>query len=167
MNTLKAALSPLDELSKRMQEISSPLEKAMAAFKSPLEGMNTNLFGNINVVPRMPVDDFVMPKLPPMKSIWKIQAELFMDGLQKQVKELERGLQSDEELSMTCWHGHERFQVLSISMPSQNVVALCCVDDEGNHVQLTGHMNSVTFSFRIHKIQPPAKRNNIGFVIPD
>jgi len=165
MNSLKDARSPLDELSKRTQEISSPLEKAMATFKNPLDGIDTHLLRQVTM-PSI-VDDFRMPELPPMKSIWKIQSELFMEGLQKQVQELERGLKSDEELLMTCWHGHEKFQVLSIGMPSHNVVALRCVDAEGNQVQFTGHMHSVTFSFMVHKTQPPAKRNKIGFSIPD
>jgi hypothetical protein len=161
--SLKEVISPLDELSKRMQEITSPIEKVMAAYKNPLEGIDARLGAM-----RMPaIDDFRMPKLPPMKSMWQVQAELFMEGLQQQVQDLERGLKSDEELLMTCWHGHEKLQVLSISMPSKNVVALRCMDADGNQVQVTGHMHSVTFSFMVRKAQPPTKRNKIGFSMLD
>jgi len=52
-------------------------------------------------------------------------------------------------------------------MPSENVVAPRCVDANGNQVQLTGHMHSVTFSFMVRKIQPPAKRNKMGFSMLD
>jgi hypothetical protein len=67
---------------------------------------------------------------------------------------------------MTCWHGNEKLQVISVSMPSHNVVALHCVDADGNKMQITGHMSAVTFSFMVYKVKPPAKPTKIGFSMP-
>ena len=89
-----------------------------------------------------------------------------MEGLKAQVEQLEAGLEQNQELAMICWHGHEKFQVLSVSMPSQNVVALNCRDTEGDVTQITGHMNSVTFSFRVVTAKEEVKRNRIGFQMP-
>jgi len=111
--------------------------------------------------PKMP--NFKMPAIP---SIWETQAKLFMEGLKAQVEQLEASLKADQELVMICWHGHEKFQVLSVSMPSKNVVALNCRDAEGDVTQVTGHMNSVTFSFRIVTAKEPSKRRPIGFEMP-
>jgi hypothetical protein len=105
-------------------------------------------------------------KMPVIPSIWETQAKLFMEGLKAQVKELEASLKPNQELAMICWHGHEKFQVLSVSMPSKNVVALNCRDAEGDVTQVTGHMNSVTFSFRIITAKEPSKRRPIGFEMP-
>jgi hypothetical protein len=67
---------------------------------------------------------------------------------------------------MICWHGGERFQVLSVSMPSNNVVALHCRSAEGELIQVTGHMNSITFSFRVLTASEPVKCTRIGFELP-
>jgi hypothetical protein len=135
--------------------------------KKQFDSLSTEALRNIAYPPAL-IDpmSFRMPELPKMKSMWEVQAELFMEGLQNQAQELETSLKPDEELVMTCWHGNEKFHVLSVSMPSQNVVALRCVDAEGNQIQMTGHMHAVTFSFMVCKTQPPAERNKIGFAMP-
>ena len=68
---------------------------------------------------------------------------------------------------MYCWHGHEKMRVLEISMPSHNVVALHCINADNCQVHITGHMNSVNFSFLIHTIVPPEVRTPIGFNMPN
>lgn len=100
------------------------------------------------------------------RAIGEPEAELYIEGLKAQVRQMEASLKSDQQLLMYCWHGHERFQVLSVSMPSNNVVALHCSDADGNAIQVTGHMNSITFSFRVHTASPPVKRKPIGFEMP-
>ena len=67
---------------------------------------------------------------------------------------------------MICWHGHEKFEVLSVCMPSQNVVALNCRDSEGDETQVTGHMNSVTYSFRVVIAKESVQHRLIGFDMP-
>ena len=94
------------------------------------------------------------------------QAEIYMEGLKAQVAEIEASLKADQELVMICWQGQEKMQVMSVSMPSHNVVALRCSDSEGAIIQVTGHMNSITFSFRVVTTIAPAKRNKIGFEMP-
>jgi hypothetical protein len=91
------------------------------------------------------------------------EAELYMEGLKKQVRQMEGSLKSDQQLAMYCWHGNEKLQVRSVSMPSNNVVSLHCTDAEGNTIQVTGHMNSITFSFCIHTATAPVERKLIGF----
>jgi hypothetical protein len=86
-----------------------------------------------------------------------------MEGLQAQARSFEAALKPNEQLVMVCWHGNEKLQVLSVGMPSNNVVALKCRDAEGNLVQVTGHMNSVTFSFQVVATAAPEKRKKIGF----
>jgi hypothetical protein len=143
-------------------DLKLPLSSALEALR-----LNADLVKSINTGITIPdIRDYTMPEMPEIKSIWETQAELYMEGLQHQAKTLGKGLKQDEELVMTCWHGGEKFQVLSVGMPSQNVVALKCVDVDGNHVQVTGHMNAVTFSFMVRKVQPPAKPCKIGFSIP-
>ncbi len=107
----------------------------------------------------------LMNHLPKIRttSIYETQAEMYMEGLKAQVTEIERRLKADEQLMMICWQGHEKMQVQSVTMPSHNVVALTCIDEEGTVIQVTGHMNAITFSFRIIKTSVPAKRNQIGF----
>lgn len=107
--------------------------------------------------------DFTTLKL---RNNWETQAEMFMEGLKAQVEEFEAMLKPNQALVMICWHGHEKFEVLSISMPSHNVVALNCRDAEGEITQVTGHMNSVTFSFRILTAKEPVQRRKIGFEMP-
>jgi hypothetical protein len=159
---LEALKSPLDNLG--INSVLKELESATSSFKNPLDGIGRQeLFEAARYMEPM---NYRMPQMPIIKSAWETQAELFMEGLRKQVHSLEKSLKADEELVMTCWHGHEKFQVLSVSMPSQNVVALHCVDAEDNHSQITGHMNAVTFSFKVCKIQPPAKPKKIGFSMP-
>jgi hypothetical protein len=94
------------------------------------------------------------------------QAEVFMEGLQRQTRELEENLKENQELLMFCCHGFQRMQVLEISMPSHNVVSMRCVDGEGNETHVTGHMHSVTFSYMIHTLVPPQVRIPIGFNMP-
>jgi hypothetical protein len=106
----------------------------------------------------------LMAKIP---SIWETQARMYMEGLKAQSDALAKTLGPNQEVEMNCWHGTEKLKVLSVSLPSENVVALRCVDDEGATVQVTGHMNSLTFSFRVSTIVPPAVRKQIGFVMPN
>jgi hypothetical protein len=94
------------------------------------------------------------------------QAEEFMEGLKAHAKRLEESLWDDQELQMFCCHGYERLQVLEISMPSLNVVALHCLDNEGRETHVTGHMHSVNFSFMVRTIEPPKIRTPIGFNMP-
>lgn len=101
-----------------------------------------------------------------IKGPWEQQAELYINGLKTQVEEREAALKPDEVLSMICTQGNENFAVQSISMPSHNVVALHCLDSEGNNVQLTGHMHAITFSFRVKKAQAAVERKRIGFEFP-
>jgi hypothetical protein len=152
-------------------ETVSDISKALddlkkASLKSQLDGLSTEVMKNMSYGLVDPMS-FRMPKLPEMKSVWEIQSELYMKGLRDQARSFESSLKPDEELVMTCWHGHEKLQVLYVSMPSENVVALHCLDTDGNHVQITGHMNAVTFSFMVYKIEPPARPNKIGFSMPE
>ena len=94
------------------------------------------------------------------------EAETYMEGLKAQHDELLQALNDDEQLLMVCWHGHEKLEVTSISMPSHNVVAMRCIDETGATIQVTGHMNAVTFCFRVNKIEPPVVRKPIGFAMP-
>lgn len=141
------------------------LKNAMDAidFKNPLDGLSMEVLTNLSY-PHM--DNLRMPALPKIPSMWEVQAELFMEGLKDQARSLEKSLKQDEELIMTCWHGSEKLQVRSVSMPSENVVALHCVDADGNQIQVTGHMSAITFSFMVYKVQPPAKPSKIGFSMP-
>lgn len=91
------------------------------------------------------------------------QADVYMTGLKSQVRELEESLKPNQQLIMACWHCGETLRVLSVSMPSNNVVALQCNDSEGNAIQVTGHMNAITFSFRIITESEPVERKKIGF----
>lgn len=93
-------------------------------------------------------------------------AESFMEGLREHAERLCNGLQENQELQMYCYHGSEPLRVLEISMPSENVVALRCVNREGEETHVTGHMHSVTFSFLIHTIVPPEVKRPIGFRMP-
>ncbi len=124
---------------------------------------NLEAIQNYRLVPDM---SFRMPDLPRIKTALEVHAEHYMEGVQAQARELEQSLKADEELVMMCWHGHEQLRVLFVSMPSENVVALRCVDANGDQTQITGHMSAITFSFTIRKIKPPAKRNRIGFEMP-
>jgi len=105
----------------------------------------------------------LMAKIP---TIWETQARMYMEGLKAQADALAKTLGPNQEVEMNCWHGSEKLKVLSVSLPSENVVALHCVDVDGTTVQVTGHMNSLTFSFRVSTIVPPAVRKPIGFVMP-
>ena len=107
----------------------------------------------------------IVPKFVPVPPEQR-QASLFMAGLQAQAKRLEENLKEDQELLMFCWHGHEKMRVLEISMPSHNVVALHCLDGENRETHVTGHMNSVNFSFVVLTIVPPKIRIPIGFNMP-
>jgi hypothetical protein len=106
------------------------------------------------------------PKLMPVPYEQRQSSE-FMEGLKAHAKRLEESLQEDQELLMYCWHGHEKMRVLEISMPSHNVVALHCINADNCQVHITGHMNSVNFSFLIHTIVPPEVRTPIGFNMPN
>jgi hypothetical protein len=112
------------------------------------------------------MNDRMLELVSQIKSPWEQQAEIYMEGLRKQVRDRESSLKTDEALAMICVQGNEKFQVLSISMPSENVVALHCVDGDGDTVQLTGHMHAVTFSFRVKKTTVPIPRRPIGFDMP-
>lgn len=106
------------------------------------------------------------PKLMPVPYEQR-QASEFMEGLKAHAKRLEESLQENQELLMYCWHGHEKMRVLEISMPSHNVVALHCINADNCQVHITGHMNSVNFSFLIHTVVPPEVRTRIGFNMPN
>lgn len=106
----------------------------------------------------------LMAKIP---SVWETQAQMYMEGLKAQADALAQNLGPNQEVEMNCWHGTEKLKVLKISLPSENVVALHCLDAEGDTVQVTGHMNSLTLSFRVNTIVPPAVRKQIGFVMPN
>lgn len=97
------------------------------------------------------------------RPLGEAEAELFMQGLQAQARSFEAALKPNEQLLMVCWHGNEKLQVLSVGMPSNNVVALQCRNAEGNIVQVTGHMNSITFSFQIVATTVAVNRKKIGF----
>jgi hypothetical protein len=93
-------------------------------------------------------------------------AESFMEGLRQRAESLERGLQENQEIQMFCYHGPENLRVLEVSMPSENVVSLRCLNADGEEAHVTGHMHSVTFSFLIHTIVPPEVKRPIGFRMP-
>ena len=93
-------------------------------------------------------------------------AESFMEGLRQYAESLENGLQDNQELQMFCYHGPESLRVLEVSMPSENVVSLKCLNSYGEETHVTGHMHSVTFSYLIHTIIPPEVKRPIGFRIP-
>jgi hypothetical protein len=93
-------------------------------------------------------------------------AETFMEGLRAQAERLSKGLRDNEQVFMYCCHGIEKLQVLEISMPSSNVVSMCCLDAEKRSTYVTGHMHAITFSFVIETIVPPAERTPIGFNMP-
>ena len=93
-------------------------------------------------------------------------AESFMEGLRQHAEILELGIQENQELQMFCYHGPEHLRVLEVSMPSENVVSLRCLNSEGEETHVTGHMHSVTFSYLIHTIVPPEVKRKIGFNVP-
>lgn len=93
-------------------------------------------------------------------------AESFMEGLRQHAEGLEGGLQENQEIQMFCYHGPESLRVLEVSMPSENVVSLRCLNADGEEAHVTGHMHSVTFSFLIHTIVPPEVKRLIGFNMP-
>jgi hypothetical protein len=93
-------------------------------------------------------------------------AESFMEGLRQRAESLESGLQENQEIQMFCYHGPENLRVLEVSMPSENVVSLRCLNADGEEAHVTGHMHSVTFSFLIHTIVPPEVKRPIGFNMP-
>lgn len=93
-------------------------------------------------------------------------AESFMEGLRQHAENLESGLQENQELQMFCYHGPENLRVLEVSMPSENVVSLRCLNSDDEETHVTGHMHSVTFSFLIHTIVPPEVKRSIGFRMP-
>jgi hypothetical protein len=93
-------------------------------------------------------------------------ADCFMEGLRQCAEDLENGLQENQELQMFCYHGPEKLRVLEVSMPSENVVSLQCLNLDGEETHVTGHMHSVTFSYLIHTIVPPEVKRPIGFTMP-
>jgi len=93
-------------------------------------------------------------------------AESFMEGLRDHADRLQSGLREDQELHMLCYHGPERLRVLEISMPSENVVSLRCLNADGDEAHVTGHMHAVTFSYVIHAVVPPEVKRPIGFRMP-
>ena len=58
------------------------------------------------------------------------EAESFMDGLRAQAAAMEIGVRENQELRMFCYHGLEKLRVLEISMPSDNVVCMRCLDED-------------------------------------
>lgn len=105
------------------------------------------------------------PKLIPI-SPEERAAESFMEGLRRHTETLEESLKDNQELQMFCYHGYERLQVLEISMPSENVVSLRCLNVDNDETHVTGHMHSVNFSYVIHTIVPPNVKCPIGFIMP-
>lgn len=93
-------------------------------------------------------------------------AEEFMEGLRQHADSLAGVLRENQELQMFCYHGYEKLRVLEIAMPSENVVALRCLDANEEETHVTGHMHSVTFSFLVHTIVPPEVKRPIGFRMP-
>jgi hypothetical protein len=110
-----------------------------------------------------------MPDITNLKLIHPEQreADLYMEGLKAQVKQLEANLAPNQQLYMTCWHGHEKFEVLNVRMPSHNVVALQCIDEDGEITQVTGHMGAITFSFRVVTSKELVEPRRIGFEMPN
>ena len=137
--------------------------------ESTYELGTTGLAYLLDSVYRQPIYDLPLPVQPAklqLRSRYEEQAEMYMRGLKAQVAEIEASLKADQELVMICWQGQERMQVISVGMPSHNVVALRCSDSEGAIIQVTGHMHSISFSFRVVSTIAPAKRNKIGFDMP-
>jgi hypothetical protein len=93
-------------------------------------------------------------------------AKKFIDGLRTQVARRSADLKENQEVAMYCWHGHEHLRVISISMPSHNVVAMHCVDANDCPTDVTGHIHSISFSIKVHTIVPPATKTPIGFEMP-
>lgn len=93
-------------------------------------------------------------------------AETFMEGLRSHAENLARGLKENQELQMYCYQGPEKLRVLEIAMPSENVVALRCINERKEETHVTGHMHSVNFSFVIHTIVPPEIKLPLGFRMP-
>ena len=114
-------------------------------------------------LPSRKMGDLLMTNIP---TIWETQARMYMEGLKAQADALGKTLGPNQEVEMNCWHGADKLKVQSVSLPSENVVALRCIDHEGATVQVTGHMNSLTFSFRVSTVVPPDVRKQIGFVMP-
>jgi hypothetical protein len=94
------------------------------------------------------------------------EALTFMQGLKAHIERIGKSLQDNQQVFMYCWHGPIQLQVLNISMPSDNVVAMHCLNSESCDVHVTGHMHSITFSFEIRTLVPPAVRTPIGFNMP-
>ena len=110
-----------------------------------------------------------LPEMPAMLPIQRPEeraAESFMEGLRQRTENLGRSLQENQELQMFCCHGHEKLQVLEVSMPSENVVSLGCLNSNGEETHVIGHMHSVTFSYVVHTIIPPEVKRPIGFRMP-
>lgn len=149
MGELRKALKAMESERILMREAASLLSS------SPMSDL---LPGGITYIPAINRANVMLPAT---------EAETYMDGLKAQHDELLKGLKDNEQLVMICWHGHERLQVTNIEMPSDNVVAMHCIDETGATIQVTGHMNALTLSFRVLKIEPPAVRKLIGFAMPN
>jgi hypothetical protein len=110
--------------------------------------------------------DFKLPAVVPMYQVGEREAINFMKGLKAKVNSVEKQLKSDQQVFMYCWHGHEKLQVVGLSMPSDNVISMRCQDSEQREVHVTGHMHAFSFSIVVHTIKPPAVRVSIGFEMP-
>jgi hypothetical protein len=114
----------------------------------------------------------VMPSMHEFVPEMRIQrpeeraANSFMHGLRQHAQRLASGLRENQELQMYCYHGPENLRVLEISMPSENVVSLQCLNSNDEELHVTGHMHSVTFSYLVHTIVPPEVKRPIGFNMP-
>lgn len=92
------------------------------------------------------------------------QADFYRDDFSRTVREIEDGLQANEELVIFCNVGLEKFRVLKITMNSHNFLRLECSGcEEGSTVFLSGHINTLTLQFVVLPIVPPQVRRPIGF----
>jgi len=115
--------------------------------------------------PQDQLRDYV-DSLPEPVDVERDRAERFMQGLKAQHDDVIKRLRDDQLLIMYCYHGPERLIVLSIHMPSSNVVSMKCLDDKDQEICVTCHLHAVTFSFVSQTVAPPVVRTPIGFRIP-
>ena len=148
----------------RMDRFQTEIEKVGRMMpKTELPSGLGDLLADIDRYHRMPE---LTPTMLPIQGPQERAAESFMEGLREHADKLEAGLREDQELHMICYHGPERLRVLEISMPSENVVSLRCLNADGDEAHVTGHMYAVTFSYVIHTVVPPEVKRPIGFRMP-
>jgi len=101
-----------------------------------------------------------------IKSTAQQQAESVQAALVGHIRQLQMGLEEDQQLLVCYETGFERIQVLQIVLPNHHTVILNGVDAEGNPASLIATLNNVRITCKVMRVPPPNKPYRIGFTIP-